>query len=267
IQLVKIPSGTFLMGSPNVLISEAPVHEVTIGYEFYLGKFLVTQHQWEVVMGQNNSAQFRTSLEHPVDSVSWEEAIAFCQKLSERCGARARLPSEAEWEYACRAGTQGEFFFGAAGPFVDETSVPSEVRHSLQEYAWFEENSREETHAVGLKKPNPWEFFDIVGNLWEWCEDVWHSDYVGALIDGSPWRSAADPQPRRCLRGGAWNMDAFRCRSFYRSWDRKDVATNRFGFRIGVPAYSRPRWFCPVPSGWGSGWRGDAGSNRTDICA
>jgi formylglycine-generating enzyme required for sulfatase activity len=87
---------------------------------------------------------------------------------------------------------------------------------------------------VGLRKPNPWGLFDIIGNLWKWCEDVWHGDYVGAPIDGSPWLSGADRQPRRCLRGGAWNMDAFRCRSTYRSWDRKDVATNRFGFRIAV---------------------------------
>ena len=114
--------------------------------------------------------------------------------------------------------------------------MPLEVRRSLQEYAWFEENSREETHPVGLKKPNPWGLFDIIGNLWEWCEDVWHSDYIGAPTDGSPWRSGADRRPRRCLRGGAWNMDAFRCRSTYRSWDRKDVATNRFGMRIAVQA-------------------------------
>jgi formylglycine-generating enzyme required for sulfatase activity len=158
IQLVKIPPGTFSMGSPNMLFSEAPVHEVTIGYEFYLGKYLVTHHQWEVVTAQNNPAQFRTAPEHPVDSVSWEDAIAFCYRLSERCGAQVRLPSEAEWEYACRAGTQGEFFFTTAGAIIDETSVPLEVCRSLQEYAGFEENSHEETHPVGLKNPNWWGF-------------------------------------------------------------------------------------------------------------
>ena len=141
------------MGSPNLLFSEVPVHEVTIGYEFYPGKYLVTQHQWEIVIDKNNPAQSRTFPEHPVDSVSWEEAIAFCQGPSERCGALVRLPSEAEWEYTGRAGTMEEIFFTTAGPFGDETSVPLEVRHGLQEYAWFEENSCEETHAAGLKKP------------------------------------------------------------------------------------------------------------------
>jgi formylglycine-generating enzyme required for sulfatase activity len=132
IQLVKILSGTFLMRSPNLLFSEAPVQEATIGYEFYLGKYLVTQHQWEIVMGKNNPAQFRKSPEHPVYNISGEEAIAFCQKLSERCGARVRLPSESEWEYTCRARTQGQSFFTTAGPFVDETSVPLGVRHSCK---------------------------------------------------------------------------------------------------------------------------------------
>src|SRR5262245_7900320 len=110
IELVPIPPGTFLMGSPNVLFSEAPPHEVTIAHACALGKFPVTQRQWQFVTG-THPAHFRISPEHPVDSVSWTDATHFCDVLSRRCGLVVRLPSEAEWEYACRAGTDGEFFF------------------------------------------------------------------------------------------------------------------------------------------------------------
>ncbi len=233
IELVNIPSGKFKMGSPNKLYSEAPMHEVTIADEFYFGKYLITQHQWENVMGKNPS-YFRISALHPVDSISCEDATEFCHKLSESCGRDVRLPSESEWEYACRGGTESEFFFASTEPFIDETGISSKIRQVLQEYAWFDENASAETHAIGLKKPNPWGLHDIVGNVWEWCVDVWHSHYDGAPRDGSPWLSGSDRQPRRCLRGGAWDMDAFRCRSTYRSWDWKDMAKSQFGLRIVV---------------------------------
>jgi formylglycine-generating enzyme required for sulfatase activity len=130
-----------------------------------------------------------------------------------------RLPTEAEWEYVCRAGTDTEFYFG------DEPNA-------LSEHAWFDLNSNECTHPVGLKQPNPWGLHDIVGNVWEWCEDVWHGDYSGAPLNGSAWMANQDKQERRSVRGAAWNMDGFRCRSSYRSYDWKDAATNRLGFRI-----------------------------------
>jgi formylglycine-generating enzyme required for sulfatase activity len=132
-----------------------------------------------------------------------------------------RLPSEAEWEYACRAGTATEYFFG-------------DCEADLGAYAWFCLNSDERPHPVGLKRPNSWGFYDMAGNVWEWCSDVWHSDYTGAPTDGSPRQDGGERQPRRCLRGGAWNFDAFRCRSAYRSRDWKHFATNHFVVRIAV---------------------------------
>jgi len=231
IELVKIPPETYQMGSGNALYSESPVHEITFTCEFYFGRYLITQHQWETVMGKNPS-HFRKSPEHPVESISWETAKEFCSRLTERCGMQVRLPSESEWEYVCRAGTKNEFFFTSAGPFSDETSILLETRRALREYAWFDENSRGKTHTVGGKKPNPWGIYDIIGNVWEWCEDVWCDTYENSPNDGSAMTMASNRQPRRCLRGGAWDMDAFRCRSTYRSYEWKELATNRFGIRI-----------------------------------
>jgi eukaryotic-like serine/threonine-protein kinase len=233
VDLVLIPSGEFQMGSQNDFFSEDPIHMVSFRSGFLLGKCPVTQEQWQAVMGYNPSA-FRDSPNHPVDSISCDQAAEFCRRLSGLAGKRARLPSEAEWEYACRAGTTGEFFFGHWGPFWDDSEVPWEVRQALCDYAWFDLNSGGCSKPVGLKLPNPWGLHDMLGNVWEWCADVWHDDYVGAPQDGGPWLEGEERQPRRCLRGGAWDMNAFRCRSSYRSYDHKDLATNRFGFRIVV---------------------------------
>lgn len=160
--------------------------------------------------------------------------MRFCERLSVKAGRRVRLPSEAEWEYACRAGSSSELFFSSEGPFPDDGSVREAVRRELLNYAWFEDNSNETTHAVGLKDPNNWGLHDMIGNVWEWCADHWHDGYRGAPDDGTAWIESADARPRRCLRGGAWDMNAFRCRSCYRSWDWEHVAANRFGFRICV---------------------------------
>jgi len=235
VELVFIPPGEFLMGSSNMLFSESPAHRVMIRAGFYLGRYLVTQAQWTAVK-ESNPSHFATCADRPVDSISWEDATSFCQMLTDRCGRRIRLPSEAEWEYACRAGSAGEFFFGQAGPFIDDSEISSAIRMELTEYAWFNLNSGDNTQAVGRKRPNPWGLHDIVGNVWEWCADVWHNDYVGAPEDGSPWMAGSHRQPRRCLRGGAWDMNAFRCRSTYRSYDWKDLATDRFGLRIAADA-------------------------------
>ncbi len=102
----------------------------------------------------------------------------------------------------------------------------------MQAYAWFDENSRDTTHAVGLRQPNPFGLHDIVGNVWEWCADFWNAGYAGAPDDGAPWLQQRKPRPLRCLRGGAWDMNAFRCRSSYRSWDWESQATSRFGLRV-----------------------------------
>ena len=137
VELLPVSPGEFRMGSDNELFSEAPVRVVHLRSGFLLGKYPVTQAQWQAVMGSNPSV-FRDASDHPVDSVSWDQALEFCRYLSVQSGHRVRLPSEAEWEYACRAGTTGEFFFGPWGPFRDDSEIPSEARMALCDYAWFD---------------------------------------------------------------------------------------------------------------------------------
>jgi formylglycine-generating enzyme required for sulfatase activity len=233
IELAAIPSGEFQMGSDNQFFSESPAHLVKIRNRFLLGKYPVTQAQWSTVMGYNPSS-FRASLNHPVDTVSWDQAMEFCRRLSDQSARRVRLPSEAEWEYSCRAGSTSDFFFGSWDPFLDDSEIPSEARQALSEYAWFDLNSGECTQPVGLKRPNSWGLHDLLGNVWEWCWDTWHGDYMGAPEDARPWIEGEERQPRRCQRGGAWDMNAFRCRSSYRSYDHREMATSRCGFRLAV---------------------------------
>lgn len=235
LELVHVPPGDFLMGSGNQFFSESPQHRVTIPAGILLGRYPITQAQWLSVMGDNPSF-FRDSSNHPVDSVSWVQAAAFCQRARDQSGHCIRLPSKAEWEYACRAGTSGDFFFGPWGPLVDDTEVPWEAREALCDYGWFDLNSDDRTHPIGLKRSNPWGFHDMLGNVWEWCADVWHDDYAGAPSGHSAWIEGEGRQGKRCLRGGAWDMNAFRCRSSYRSFDYKELATNRFGFRVAMDA-------------------------------
>jgi eukaryotic-like serine/threonine-protein kinase len=234
IDLVPIPSGEFLMGSSNEVFGEAPIHLVTIARPFWLSKFPITQTIWEETTGENPSYFSETKL-LPVDSVSWDDAIQFCAQLSRRIGRSVRLPTESEWEYACRAGSENEFFmFTNPMAFVDGSSIPVSTALKVCDFGWFDLNSRNRTHPVGKKLPNRWGLYDMIGNVWEWCQDDWHDDYVGAPSDGSAWTGGDDQETRRCVRGGAWDMDAFRCRSTYRSYDDKRVATNRSGLRIAV---------------------------------
>ncbi len=156
-EMISVPRGRFIMGSNNKLFSESPPHIVDIDRDFLLGKFLVTQSQWCRIMDAKPSA-FPDSLDLPVNSVCWEQATAFCQRVSDQLGLCVRLPSEAEWEYACRAGTNTDFFFGPWGPFLDETEILPEARQALDDFAWFDLNSLDKTHPVGLKQPNAWGF-------------------------------------------------------------------------------------------------------------
>jgi formylglycine-generating enzyme required for sulfatase activity len=214
----RIPAGVYTMGSANGLphAPEGPEHIVEIS-EFWMADSPITVPQYQAVMGHNPSRFDGTDL--PVDSVNWVEACEFCSKISESGGKFVRLPSEAEWEYACRAGSTTQYHFGDSSA-------------ELPAFAWYESNSGGHTNPVRHKKPNAWGLYDIIGNVWEWCLDSWHVDYTCAPCDGSPWRNTSDRRRPYCVRGGAWDMDAFRCRSSYRSYDWEEIGTSRNGFRV-----------------------------------
>ena len=210
IEMVLIPPGSFMMGSTNSY--ENPVHRVDINYSFYMGRTEVTQAQWQAVMG-NNPSRFKGD-NLPVESVSWNDAQAFIEKLNQ-LGDRYvyRLPSEAEWEYACQAGTTGDY----AG--------------DLNSTAWYDKNSGSTTHAVGTKQANAFGLYDMCGNVSEWCEDVWHGDYNGAPTDGSAWLSGGDSSDR-VLRGGSWIDSAVFLHSASRFRLTPVNRLSLFGFRL-----------------------------------
>jgi len=219
-EFILIPAGKFMMGSPSDEKDrdddKRPVHEVTINNPFYMGKYPVTQKQWEEVMGNNPS--YCKGEDHPVEMIPWNEAQEFVVKLNEMEGTdKYRLPSEAEWEYSCRAGAQTKYSFG------DDES-------KLNEYAWYGINSGSETHPVGQKKPNSWGLYDIQGNVWEWVQDMFHDNYKGAPSDGSAWEDGNSPN--RVMRGGGWHYDARDCRSADRGRDVAGDRSGSVGFRL-----------------------------------
>ncbi len=199
-KFTPIPAGEFMMGSDEH-DSEKPVHKVTINKPFYLGTYPVTQREWKSVMDDNPSNFKGDDL--PVESVSWNDIQEFIRKLNDKEGTdKYRLPSEAEWEYACRAGNITEYCFG-------------DGESELVEYAWYNDNSGSKTNPVGQKKPNSWGLYDMHGNVWEWVQDWYHSNYKGAPIDGSVWESGNGSF--RVFRGGGWFSSAQNCRSAYRN--------------------------------------------------
>ena len=219
--LVHVLGGEFTMGSPGTesdRIDNETQHGVSITKPFYLGVTEVTQEQYQKVMGTNPS-QFKGP-QNPVEKVSWADAVEFCGKLSampaeKTSGHVYRLPTEAEWEYACRSGTTTAYGFG------DDAS-------RLGDYGWFDGNSDSKTHPVGEKKPNAWGLYDMHGNVWEWCQD-WYGDY--------PSGSATDPTGAtsgsfRVGRGGSWNNFARSCRSAYRNRSAPGDRYDGLGFRV-----------------------------------
>ena len=213
-ELVWIPAGSFMMGSANGDADEKPVHQVNIERPFYIGKFEVTQTQWQAVMGDNPSNFKECGGNCPVENVSWDDAKEFIRRLNERNdGFIYRLPTEAEWEYASRAGTTADF----AG--------------DLKEVAWFSENSGNKTHAVGQKQANTWGLADMHGNVWEWCEDWYHESYYDAPADGSAWLIGGE-QKLRVMRGGSWVSDATKSRSMNRNYQNPVMRTFYFGLRV-----------------------------------
>ena len=231
--LVRIPPGSFLRGSTDdpswswCYPCEQPVHEVDIGYDFLMGKFEVTQAQWLAVMG-NNPSHFPGE-DRPVEQISWDDICrpgGFLERLNALgLGGTFRLPSEAEWEYACRAGTTTRYYFGDSD--CEPTACPS---CELSGYAWWCGNSQFVSHPVGRKMPNGFGLYDMYGNVWEWCQDRWHDDYHGAPTDGSAWESGDSPY--RVIRGGKWDRNARRCRSADRGRRFPNGGHFSFGFRL-----------------------------------
>jgi len=235
ITMIQIPAGEFQMGSPELEVDrqsyEGPQHLVKLG-SFFLGQTAVTQAQWQVVAGwpeqqlelNDQPSRFQAA-NLPVEQVSWKEAMEFCRRLSVRTGRNYTLPSESQWEYACRAGTITAFSFG-------ETLTP--------ELANYDGNNtyvsgpkgvyRQKTAEVGSFPANGWGLHDMHGNVWEWCLDSWHGTYKGAPPDGSAWMT--DGRADRLLRGGSWYSRPGSCRSACRYHYRPDGVDDFVGFRV-----------------------------------
>ncbi|MFA4987483.1 MAG: SUMF1/EgtB/PvdO family nonheme iron enzyme, partial [Candidatus Brocadiia bacterium] len=221
--LIAISPGTFLMGSDKGSDAEKPVHKVTLTKAFLMGATEVTQKQWTAVMGNNPSYWKGNDL--PVACIDWNDAVEFCRKLTEAerkkgnlpAGMEYRLPTEAEWEYCCRAGSTTEFSFG------DDVGL-------LGDYAWFDKNAKSTTHPVGSKKPNAWGLYDMHGNVLEWCYDWYAAKYqTGDQTD--PVGPATGLL--RVWRGGSWILNAGFCRSANRPWNKPGLIYF-YGFRVVV---------------------------------
>ncbi|MDJ0728534.1 MAG: SUMF1/EgtB/PvdO family nonheme iron enzyme [Crocosphaera sp.] len=236
LDMVYIPGGTFKMGSPEGQghDSEYPQHSVTLK-PFFMAKYPITQAQWEQVVKlskierdlKSNCATFKGD-KRPVESISWLDAVEFCQRLSQATGKPYQLPSEAQWEYACRAGTTTPFYFG-------EIITPDVVNYD-GEYSYNGSPKgvyRRETTEVGSLPPNPFGLYDIHGNVWEWCADDWHENYKNAPSDGSAWLVENFSQVKlKMLRGGSWCHTPGRCRSNYRG--RRDLGYDSYGIGMRI---------------------------------
>jgi formylglycine-generating enzyme required for sulfatase activity len=213
-EFVLIPAGTFMMGSEDGDSDERPVHQVTISRPFHLGKYEVTQGQWQAIMGKNPSL-FQGGPHYPVEQVWWTDVQEFLQRLNAKEGGeKYRLPTEAEWEYAAGAGSTTAYSFG---------NDPAQ----LKDYAWFKDNSGARTQPVGKLKPNAWGLYDMHGNVMEWVLD-WYGPY--------PATPVTDPQgppsgTHRMRRGGAWNNTAAICRTANR-YSAPGFRDDFLGFRV-----------------------------------
>ena len=228
IEFASIPAGKFLMGSPATEKERYPneaQHEVTLTQGFRMGVYEVTQAQYEQVMGKNPS-YFKGAM-LPVETVSYDDALAFCKKLSDlpaekAVGRKYRLPTEAEWEYSCRAGTSTRFYFG------------NELNGTQANY---DGNNPGKTTPAGSYPANAWGLYDMHRNVWEWCQDR-YGDY--------PQQSLTDPRgpevgSDRVLRGGCWGIEAARCRSAYRNWDGPSGRFYGYGFRLALSSSGIPK--------------------------
>lgn len=224
LDMVHIPAGKFTMGSPqDEFNNEGPLHEVTLE-AFYMSKCPITQAQWQAVASipainwelNPNPSYFSNSCQsdrHPVENISWYDAMEFCDRLSVYTGQTYTLPSEAQWEYGCRADTTTPYYFG-------EEITPNLVNyHNLS------------TFPVATFPSNNFGLYDMHGNVWEWCLDHWHDSYEGAPTNGAAWVSKGDC--RFCiLRGGSWNSASRDCRSAYRDYFNPNCSLSYIGFRV-----------------------------------
>ncbi|MEI6332472.1 MAG: formylglycine-generating enzyme family protein [Pseudanabaena sp. ELA645] len=253
LEMMSIPSGSFVMGASedeqNSYDNERPQHLVNVP-SFLMGKYPITQAQYEAVMGTNPS-YFKDkpdSPSRPVEQVSWEDAQEFCKKLSELTGREYKLPSEAQWEYACRAMPSPPAFLpeGEGGkkiypPFHFGETISTKVANYDGNYTYGRGEKgeyREETTPVGyFKVANEFGLYDMHGNVWEWCEDDWHDNYEGAPTDGRAWIGVKSKESNKTLyplRGGSWNYFAIYCRSADRSNLNADYSVKDIGFRVVV---------------------------------
>ena len=237
LEMVSIPGGTFLMGSPNTEEDreddESPQHSRTIA-PFSMGKFTVTQAQWKAVAALpqvnrelDSEPSYFKGDNLPVEQVIWDEAVEFCARLSRLTGRDYRLPSEAEWEYACRAGTRTPFHFGETLS-TDLANYNGDYTYGAGKKGVY----RGKTTPVGsFQVANNFGLYDMHGNVWEWCADSWHDNYQGAPRDGSAWQDDNDNQ-YRLLRGGSWDYYPWGCRCAYRSWGEPVNRRFNVGFRV-----------------------------------
>lgn len=243
LELVALPAGTFLMGSPETEAErspcEGPQHWVGIS-PFYLGQYPVTQAQWWVVANlpkvrldlDPDPSQFKGN-QRPVERISWIEAIEFCQRLSSKTGRRYRLPTEAEWEYACRAGSTSPYAMGD----TITTALANYRGTDNDDFGWSGSYGRgakglyrQHTIEIGSFSPNAFGIYGLHGNIWEWCADCWHLSYEGAPSDGRAWM--ASDKPLGVLRGGSWDAHPRDCRSAARDWGHPRLRSNDIGFRV-----------------------------------
>jgi formylglycine-generating enzyme required for sulfatase activity len=220
-EMLNISPGVFNMGG-RAFSGEKPIHEVNIAYNFAIGKFPVTFEEYDSFCAATGRRKAEDQGwgrgRRPVINVTWQDAVDYCQWLSEQSGQTYRLPSEAEWEYACRAGSAGDYCFG------DDVE-------RLAEYAWHRDNSGGKTHPVGELKPNAWGLHDVHGNVWEWCQDSWHGNYQGAPVDGSAWQEA-ESGAYRVLRGGSWDCYPSSSRAADRDAAQIGKCYKYIGFRL-----------------------------------
>ena len=258
LEMLSIPGGEFLMGTDDEEIArlckihdiewfhcERPQHKVNIP-SFLMGRCLVTQSQWRVVASMNKvSRDLEPNPSHfqddnlPVEKVCWDDAVEFCARLSNGTDRDYRLPSEAEWEYACRAGANTPFYFGATITTDLANYRGTDWDYEGKVYSGnFDKKPqgeyREETTAVGIFPPNAFGLYDMHGNLWEWCADDWHKNYNGAPHDGSAW--SFETSNNKVIRGGSWLNELQVCRSAVRFSFPRDLHSNNIGFRIACVA-------------------------------